>query len=74
MSSTPIYDFRDGLLDKESTYTDTSIDVSSHFLYFVVMGVCWCWGLDGILSSIVSFTTMNMLRLLFIFAFLLFIL
>ena len=45
MSSTPIYDFRDGLLDKESTYTDTSIDVCSHFLYFVIMGVCWCWGL-----------------------------
>ena len=45
MSSTPIYDFRDGLLDKESRYTDTSVDVGSHFLYFIVMGVCWCWGL-----------------------------
>ena len=40
MSSIPIYDFRDGLLDKESTYTDTSIDVGSHLLYLVIMGVC----------------------------------
>ena len=74
MSSIPIYDFRDGLLDKESTYTDTSIDVGSHFLYFVIMGVCWCWASHGILSSIVSFITMNMLRVLFLFVYLLFIL
>lgn len=44
MSSTPQYDFRDGILLEKVLYKDTSLNCGKNLLYILLLILTWCWG------------------------------